>query len=303
VSRAFALPVLFALLLPISRVFAADPFPIFGAHLHYSSDAWSVYDVDQAIAILDKSNVRVALVSSTPDEGTLRLYQRAPERVVPILRPYRNRGDISTWTQDPSIVDYVRGRLENAPAGLRYRGIGEFHLYGGEAARPVVAELVQLARQHDLLLHAHSDAGAVEELLAAYPDARVLWAHAGMSASPSTVGRLLDQYGDRLWVELALRYDVAPGGRVDPTWAALFERYPDKLMVGTDTWITPQWTRLPELKEAEQAWLRQLPTDLAERLAWRNAACLFAGERTEIARPAEGCAAAAASTSTGTDAR
>jgi hypothetical protein len=289
VFRIFVLPLVLALLLPIPRALAADPFPIFDAHLHYSSDAWSVYDVDQAIAILDRSNVRVALVSSTPDEGTLRLYQRAPERVVPILRPYRNRGDISTWTQDASIVDYVRGRLENAPAGLRYRGLGEFHLYAGEATRPVVAELVQIARDRDMFLHAHSDAGAVEELLVAYPGAKVLWAHAGMSASPATVARLIDAYRDRLWVELALRYDVASGGTVDPAWAAVFERFPGKLMVGTDTWITPQWTRLPELKEAEQAWLRQLPADLAERLAWRNAACLFGRENTDIPRPAEGC--------------
>jgi hypothetical protein len=289
VYRLGVLPLLLALLMPIPRALAADPLPIFDAHLHYSSDAWSVYDVDQALAILDRSGVRVALVSSTPDDGTLRLYQRAPERVVPILRPYRNRGDISTWTQDPSVVDYLRGRIENAPAGLRYRGIGEFHLYAGEATRPVVAEIVQIARDRDMFLQAHSDAGAVEELLAAYPGAKVLWAHAGMSASPATVARLIDAYGDRLWVELALRYDVAPGGRLDPDWAAVFARYPDKLMVGTDTWITPQWTRLPELKEAEQNWLRQLPPDLAERLAWRNAACLFGREDTAIVRPTEGC--------------
>jgi hypothetical protein len=268
---------------------AAEPLPLFDAHLHYSADAWTVYDVDQALAILDQSNVRVALVSSTPDDGTLKLYARAPDRVVPILRPYRNRGDNATWTGDPSIVTYLRARLEAAPAGLRYRGIGEFHLYAGEADRPVVAEVAALAREHDLFMHAHSDDRAVADLLELYPGTRVLWAHAGMSASPATVGALLDRYPGRLWVELALRYDVAPGGTLDRDWAALFERHPSRLMVGTDTWITPQWTRLPELKAAEQAWLRQLPPALAERLAWRNAACIFASELTAIARPAEGC--------------
>src|SRR5262249_54227456 len=159
-------------------------------------------------------------------------------------------------------------RLDAAPPGLRYRGIGEVHLYAGQATRPVVAEVARLALERGLFLHAHADAGPVEELLAAYPDNRVLWAHAGMSAPPTTVAALLDRYGGRLWVELALRYDVvAADGRVDAAWRALFERYPDKLMVGTDTWITPQWTRLPELKAAEQAWLQQLPSDLAERLA------------------------------------
>ena len=288
-----AATILLALLLPLATAFAprqvAEPLPLFDAHVHYSSDAWSVYDVDQALEILDRANVRVALVSSTPDDGTLKLYARAPERVVPILRPYRNRGDVESWTRDPSIVTYLHGRIEAAPPGLRYRGIGEFHLYSGEADRPVVAEIAQMARERDLFLHAHSDDRAVAELLELYPDTRVLWAHAGMSASPDTVGRLLDRYPGRLWVELALRYDVAPGGALDPGWAALFERHPSRLMVGTDTWITPQWTRMPELKTAEQGWLRQLPPALAERLAWRNAACLFASDTTAIARPADGC--------------
>ncbi|HEY3111424.1 MAG TPA: amidohydrolase family protein [Chloroflexota bacterium] len=268
---------------------SAEPLPLFDAHLHYNADAWSVYDVDQALAILDRANVRVALVSSTPDDGTLKLYARAPDRVVPVLRPYRNRGDVESWTRDASIVPYLRARLEGAPPGLRYRGIGEFHLYSGQADRPVVAEIAQIARERDLFLHAHSDERAVGELLELYPEARVLWAHAGMSASPAAVGALLDRYPGRLWVELALRYDVAPGGALDPGWAALFERHPSRLMVGTDTWITPQWTRMPELKTAEQGWLRQLPPALAERLAWRNAACLFASDTTAIARPADGC--------------
>jgi hypothetical protein len=60
-------------------------------------------------------------------------------------------------------------------------------------------------------------------------------------------------------------------------------------MMGTDTWITPQWTRLPSLMAAAQEWLRQLRPDLAERVAWRNAACLFGSETTAIARPADGC--------------
>jgi hypothetical protein len=292
-TRSLVAPMLLSVLLPVATGFgprqAGGPLPLFDAHLHYSSDAWSVYDADQALAILDRSGVRVALVSSTPDEGTLKLYARAPDRIVPILRPYRNRGDVETWSNDPTIVSYLKSRLEAAPPGLRYRGIGEFHLYAGQVDRPVVAEVAQLARANDLILHAHSDERAVADLLELYPDTRVLWAHAGMSSSASTVSALLDRYPGRLWVELALRYDVAPGGVLDPEWAALFERYPTKLMVGTDTWITPQWTRLPELKQAEQAWLRQLPPDLAERIAWRNAACMFGSDTTAIGRPAEGC--------------
>jgi hypothetical protein len=283
------LALLLLALLPSTASGQSRDLPLFDAHIHYSSDAWSLFDVDQALEQLDRSGIRVALVSSTPDEGTLKLYARAPERVVPILRPYRTRGDMGQWTRDPSVAAYLRQRIEEAPPARRYRGIGEFHLYAGEAADPVVAEVAQLAREHDLFLHAHADAGAVEELLRAYPDVRVLWAHAGMSASPAAVWVLLDRYADRLWVELALRYDVAGPGRVDPDWQQLFERHPTRLMVGTDTWVPSQWSALPDLKAREQLWLRWLPPDLAERLAWRNAACLFGSDRTAIARPVEGC--------------
>ena len=283
--------VLAALLLALIPAIAGaqEPLPLFDAHIHYSADAWSLYDVDQALARMERAGVKVALVSSTPDDGTLKLHARAPERVVPILRPYRTRGDMGQWTRDPSVARYLRQRIEEAPPGLRYRGIGEFHLYAGEATDPVVAEAAQLARGYDLFLHAHADAGAVEELLRAYPDVKVLWAHAGMSASPGAVWVLLDRYADRLWVELALRYDVAGSGAVDLDWLVVFERHPTRFMVGTDTWIPSQWTALPELKAREQAWLGSLPRELAERIAWRNAACLFGTGQSAIARPTQGC--------------
>jgi hypothetical protein len=77
-------------------------------------------------------------------------------------------------------------------------------------------------------------------------------------------------------VELALRYDVAPGGRLDPTWAALFQRYPDRFMIGTDTWIPSQWSRLPALMADVRAWLRQLPLEVATAIAYANAERLLA---------------------------
>ena len=39
--------------------------------------------------------------------------------------------------------------------------------------------MVALARQYDLMLHAHSDADAVERLFAQWPQARILWAPSG----------------------------------------------------------------------------------------------------------------------------
>ena len=42
-------------------------------------------------------------------------------------------------------------------------------------------------------------------------------------------------------------------------------------MVGTDTWITPQWDRFPDIQASVRAGSGQLPRDVAEKIAYRNA--------------------------------
>ena len=70
---------------------AAAQYPVFDAHIHYSRPDWDAYPPERALALLARAGVRRALVSSTPDDGTLKLYERAPTVVVPFLRPYRRR--------------------------------------------------------------------------------------------------------------------------------------------------------------------------------------------------------------------
>ena len=263
---------LLGLLLGLSTASAqaqtADELPIFDAHLHYNRDQWPVYSVEDILALLDRAGVQKAFVSSTPDDGTLMLQERAPERIVPNLRPYRVAADQFSWTRDPSILDYLQDRLDLAS----YKGLGEFHLNPGEAGLGVPRGVLELGAARGLVLQAHTDATGIQELLAQRPDIglSVLWAHAGMNASPATVGRILDAHPN-LWVDLALRTDVAPGGRLDPAWAALFQRYPDRFLIGTDTWVVSQWTRLPELMSRVRGWLRQLPPEVAQQIAYANA--------------------------------
>jgi hypothetical protein len=250
---------------------AAEP-PVFDAHLHYSRNAWAEHPPEAVFALMDRAGVRRAFVSSTPDDGTIRLYDLAPERIVPVLRPYRESGDLGGWHRDSTVVGYLEARLQRRV----YRGIGEFHLSGTDAESPVVREVAELARRHGLFLHCHCDAEAVETLLSLGANVTVLWAHAGMSAGPDVVGALIDRF-PRLLVELALRSDVAPGGQLDPAWRALFLRHPDRFMIGTDTWIPSRWPELPAVQDAARAWLAQLPPDVARRLAWSNAERLAAG--------------------------
>src|SRR5438105_4792861 len=111
---------------------AAAQFPIFDAHIHYSKPDWSAYTPEHALSILARAGVRRAIVSSTPDDGTLKLYDRAPAGIVPFLRPYRTRGDMGSWPRDLAVATYVEQRL--AARGI-YKGIGEDHLALGDHRR------------------------------------------------------------------------------------------------------------------------------------------------------------------------
>jgi hypothetical protein len=247
--------------------------PIFDAHLHYSREAWTAYPVERVRALLDATGVRTALVSSAPDEGTFRLRDALGARVVTMLSIYRNMQDVSSWTRDGSILPY----LETSYRAGVHKGLGEFHLSLGQVGLPVVQQVLAFARARGLFLQAHGDPRSMSELLnAAGADYHVLWAHAGVTATPDQVEALVAQW-PKLLVELSLRDDVAPGGVLDQRWRALFARYPDRFMVGTDTWNVggsftgnERWDTYAEIVRGIRAWLAQLPADLAEGIAYRN---------------------------------
>ena len=243
--------------------------PIFDAHLHYSHDAWDSVPPRDAIAILRKAGVRRALVSSSGDDGQQRLYAEAPDLLIPELRPYRSRADVGTWVRDEAVVAYLEERLKK----FRYVALGEFHLYGADADLPVPRRLVQLAREHRLFLHAHSDIEAVERLLRQWPEAKILWAHSGFER-PERVREMLRRHPN-LWCDLAFRTDQASGGKVDPEWRAAFLEFPNRFMVGTDSYTPERWHYVGPHAEWSRQWLADLPPAVAERIAWKNGEELF----------------------------
>jgi hypothetical protein len=262
-----------ALAFGVALLAAAAPraaeLPIFDAHVHYSHDAWEHVPPEVAIDLLRRAGVRRALVSSSDDEGNRKLVAAAPGLVLPSLRPYRTRGELATWTRDESVIGYVEERLRK----YRYVALGEFHLYGADADLPVPRRLVQLARTHGLVLHAHSDIDAVERLFAQWPEAKILWAHAGFE-SPERVRAMLRKHRN-LWCDLAFRSDHGAGGLVDPQWRALFLEFPDRFMVGTDTFTPERWPFVVEHARWSREWLADLPAEVAERIAWKNGEALF----------------------------
>ena len=254
--------------------------PIFDAHVHYSQPAWQEYPPDAVDQLLKRASVPRALVSSTPDDGTLTLHRRDADRYVPMLRPYREGVGSSNWFQDPNLAAYLEGRLN---AGL-YRGIGEFHLFDTRHVdTPQVRKVVELAVSRDIFVHIHSGEAPVRALLALDRRLKVLWAHAGMSEPPEVVGALLDA-SPAVWTELSFRADsIAPAGKLDDAWRALFARHRDRFMIGTDTYVTPRWGQYVDLVDQHRNWLGQLPPEIAHDIAWRNATRLFGAGNARFA--------------------
>jgi len=104
---------------------AVKDLPLFDAHIHYKEPAWAAFPVESIIELMDNNGVAMGLVSSTPDEGTIMLWEYAPHRIVPELRPYHGSANSSNWAKAPGMADYLEDRLERYP----HQGIGEFHIH------------------------------------------------------------------------------------------------------------------------------------------------------------------------------
>jgi hypothetical protein len=243
--------------------------PLFGAHIHYNQPVWDSIPPRDAVDRLDNAGLTRVFVSSTPTAGTERLYALAPNRVVPLLRPYDAPADRRDWFEDPQLSDRLAARL----AAFPYRGIGEFHVFGENASTPAMAAMIRMAIERGLFLHAHADRDAIERLLAQADGLTVIWAHAGFDVPTTELAELLERQPNLL-LELSYRNDIAPGGQLDPRWRALFIAHPERFLVGMDTHVDDRWDALGELAQETRQWLDQLPAAVARRIAFDNAAAL-----------------------------
>jgi hypothetical protein len=238
--------------------------PVFDAHIHYSYDVWDAISPSDAISRLRALGIQRAMVSSTDDEGTQRLYQADPDFVVPVLRPYRYLGRQQSWMYDETVIPYIKERLEK----YRYAAIGEFHLEGKQAQTPVMREIVRLAKQYGLMLHVHSDARAIKCIFEQDPDARILWAHAGFE-DHMEIRELLGEQAN-LWADLSFRYDIISEGTMMPPWKQLLVDYADRFLLGLDTYEPLRWLEISEAMQWQRELLAVFPDDVARKIAYEN---------------------------------
>ena len=258
---------------------AQAPLEIFDAHLHYNDEAVAAFPVAEVLQIFRRNGVTAILATSRPNDGTRALVTAARDgsaaapRVVPFIRPYRNPADRQTGFNDPEIYALIETELAR---GIGYRGIGEFHVFGtADASTAQVGKIVALAVARDLWLHAHCDEAALEALYAHDPKVKVIWAHSGFSTRPEAIAAHMARH-PTLVGELSYRYDITEDGKVTPAWQSLFARYPERFVIGSDTWVNARWVQYGEIMDWYRGWLALLPADIARRIAFTNAAGLFA---------------------------
>lgn len=284
---------LIAWLLVLGQARAAAP--LADTHVHYKWSQREVTAPERAVAILRENDIALAVVIGTPAEYALELAHLAPDVVVPLWSPYREADDWSRWPYDEEVLERAGGALATG----RYRGIGELHLIGGFAPHwrsPVIQGLFALAGEHDVPLLLHTELSSNDYMLhlcRAFPQVRLVWAHAGAILSPAEVAEVMDAC-PQLTAELSARdpwrFVNNPisddTGALTPQWRSLIERYPDRFMIGSDpVWPVEQldgwdradtgWQEYSRFIGFHRRWLDALPPDLAGKLRLDNAIAVY----------------------------
>ncbi len=274
----------------------ADNKALADIHLHYTWDQTGVTSPEDAIALLIKNHVALAVVNGTPPELALELQRAGGDWVVPIFSPYLTARHRQNWFTDPDVVSQARKAL----ASKLYFGIGEVHLRGGLGPRrknKILQQLIVLAAEYDVPFLIHIETSSEQyfvPLCRQHSKTRFLLAHAGGTLDANQIDRLLKACPN-VWVEMSARdywhYVDAPpivdnNGDLSPDWVKVMKAWPDKFMTGSDTvwpvdyahqWDQPDtgWQQLDRFLGFHRRWIRSLPDELANKVRLTNALQFF----------------------------
>ena len=255
--------------------------PLFDAHLHYNAADAVQYSPQQIIETMERNGIKHAVVTGTPTSHTESLYRHAPERIVPLLGVYRSYDDKINWPKDATLPARVEAELKK---GI-WRGIGELHIFAKDRHSPVFRRIIEIATQRRLPLQIHGDPAVIDTVYDIAPSQPVVWAHAGTFPYPDLIADYLQRY-PALYVDLSVRDErIAPNGQISNDWYELFIRFPDRFIVGVDTYSLSRWNHFDSAVTTMRNWLAQLPGDVAKQLAYDNCAALF--DKTEVGKQNE----------------
>lgn len=211
------------------------------------------------------------------------------------------------------VAEGIRGFGEIAIHHISLTRMGSNHPYESlPADHPLLLLLVDIAAEHDLPVDLHFDVvpedmdrppgpfnsatpdrlagnlAAFERLLAHNRKAKLIWAHAGsdpLRQRTAALQRVLMQRHENLYSSLRVGTGgphptaIVDGiGELKPDWRQLLIDYPDRFMIGSDSFhpIHSNSRRTPaEALERSRRVLEQLPEAVARAIGWGNAIRLF----------------------------
>ncbi len=74
-----------------------------------------------------------------------------------------------------------------------------------------------------------------------------------------------------MWADLAFRDELYRIDEIDPEWRQLLVDYPDRFLLGTDTYTPNRWYLVVENADEARHWLKLLPHSIANNIAYGNA--------------------------------
>jgi predicted TIM-barrel fold metal-dependent hydrolase len=272
-----------ALLFFTPAAWAADyTGPLIDAHSHVSS----AKAIDAYVAAMKRHDVRKVVLL-----GVGGVQKEDAAWIAAAAKKYPDQVVVGVPVPDP-MSKGAANALDAALKQTKGRAVGEVHVrqvvrkIDRDISAPAFLELLAVAARHGapVIIHDELTAGPTEHLenaLAANRKATIVLAHAG-EATPGALEAVLAR-NSNLMVDLSgMHFQRTPSlasesGPLDPKWKALIEKMPERFLIGIDVWAPRLFE--PAMLDRLMKWTRrvlgELSPEVAERVAWKNAAALY----------------------------
>src|SRR2546425_288314 len=223
--------------------------------------------------------------------GALGVSEDEVEWIEAAVKKYPDLVSAGVRVPDPTNMA-AAGQLDVELARTKARVMGEVHIrqvsrkIERDPSSPAFMKILELSAQRGVPIVIHDEltpaaAASLEAALAAHREAVIVLAHAG-EAKPRDLERLLGRNAN-LRIDLSgMHFQRTPSlakekGPLHPAWKALIAKMPDRFLMGVDALAARLFE--PAMLDRLMTWTRrvlgELPPDVAERVAWKNASVLY----------------------------